>query len=59
MTGEQVYALVGWNVVKYGRGRDWDSDYLAILRTIHEHSLLWHGLKPHPGPLLAKEREVC
>jgi hypothetical protein len=32
---------------------------LAILRTIHEHSLLWHGLKPHSGPLLRKEREVC
>jgi hypothetical protein len=33
--------------------------YTSILRTIHEHSLLWHGLKPHPGPLLRKEREVC
>jgi hypothetical protein len=32
---------------------------LTILRTIHEHSSLWHGLKPHPGPLLRKEREVC
>jgi hypothetical protein len=32
---------------------------ITILRTIHEHSLLWHGLKPHPGPLLRKEREVC
>lgn len=36
MTAEQVYALVGWNVIEYGYGRTWDSDYLGIWYLSHQ-----------------------
>jgi predicted transposase/invertase (TIGR01784 family) len=31
---------------------------ITILRTVHRYILLSPRLKPHPGPLLAKEREI-
>jgi hypothetical protein len=31
---------------------------ITILRTVHRYSLLSPRLKPHPGPLLAKERDI-
>jgi hypothetical protein len=42
-------------------GKDWiriSNELKTILRTDHRYSLLSPRLKPHPGPLLAKEREI-